>query len=61
MKVWSSLFGESLFDTEEPGNGVDKNAVAVIPLNRCAKEEVVGHVPQNILNLVSLYLSLPQC
>ena len=25
------------------------------------KEEVVGHLPQNILKVVSLYLSLPHC
>ena len=54
MKVWSPLLGECLFGKKEPDNRVDKNAVAVISLNCCGKEEVVGHVPQNILKVVSL-------
>ena len=40
-------------------SSVDKNVVAMIHLNSCGKEEVVGHVPQNISKVVSLYLSLP--
>ena len=58
---WSPLLGECLFGKKDPSNGVDKNAVAVIHLNNCGKEEVVGHVPQNISKLVSLFLSLPHC
>ena len=54
MKVWSPLLGECLFGKKEPDNRVDKNAVAVISLNCCGKEEVVGHVPPNILKVVSL-------
>ena len=50
-----------MFGKKEPSNGLDKNAVTVIHLNSCGKEEVVGHVPQNILKMVSLYLSLPHC
>ena len=38
---------------------VDKNVVAMIHLNCCGKEKEVGHVPQNISRMVSLYLSLP--
>ena len=61
MKVSSPLLGECLFGKREPCNGVDKNAVAVICLNSCGREEVVGHVPQNILKVVPLYLTLPHC
>ena len=45
----------------KPGNGVDKNMVSVMCLNSYIKEEVVCHVPQNILKVVSLYLFLPHC
>ena len=44
MKVWSLVLAVYLFGKKEPSNGVDKNAVAVISLNSCDKEEVVGHV-----------------
>ena len=54
---WSLLLGECLFRKREPRNGFDKNAVAVICLNICGREEMVGHVPQNISKLVPLYLS----
>ena len=40
-------------------NGVDKNVVAVIRLHCRGREEVVGHVPQNISKVVPLHLSLP--
>ena len=43
MKGSSPLLGECLFGKREPCNGVDKNAVAVICLNSCGSEEVVGH------------------
>ena len=59
MKVWSPLLGECLFDKKKTSNGVGKNAVAMICLNSFRKEEVVGHVPQNISKVVSLYLSPP--
>ena len=59
MKVWSPLFSECLFGRKEPINRVDKNAVAVIHLHSCSREEVVGNVPQNNSRLVPLYLSLP--
>ena len=59
MKVWNLLLGEYLFGKKEPSRGVDKNAAAVICLNSCGREEVVGHVSQNIFKVVSLYLSLP--
>ena len=59
MKVWRPLLGEFLFGKKETSNGVDKNAVTVIRLNSCGREEVVGHAPQNISKLIPLYLSLP--
>ena len=59
VKAWSPFLGECLLGKKEPSNGVDKNAVAVIRLHSCGREEVVGHVPQNISKVVSLYLSLP--
>ena len=46
------------FSTKETRNGVGKDAVAVICLNSCGREEVVGHTPQNISKVVPLYLSL---
>ena len=54
MKVWGLLLGECLFGKKEPDNRVDRNAVAVISLNCGGKEEVVRHVPQNILKVISL-------
>ena len=59
MKVWCPFLGECLFAKKESSNRVDKNAVTAICLNSCGIEEVVGHVPQNILKVVPLYLSLP--
>ena len=56
MKVLSLLLCECLFGKKEPNSGVDKNAVAVVHLRICDREEVVGHVPQNILKVVPLYL-----
>ena len=58
LKVWIPLLDECLFGNKEQSNGVDKNAVAVIRLNNCGKEEVVSYVPQSISKVVSLYLSL---
>ena len=57
MEVWSPLH-DVFFSTKETRNGVDKDAVAVICLNSCGREEVVGHTPQNISKVVPLYLSL---
>ena len=59
MKACGQLLGECLFGKKEPSNEVDKNAVAVICLHNCGREEVVGHVPQNIPKVVPLCLSLP--
>ena len=42
MKVWSLPLGECLFGKKEPSNRVDKNAITVISLNSCGKEEVIG-------------------
>ena len=61
MKLWSPLLDECLFGKKEQSNGVDKNAVAVIRLNSCGKQKMVGHLPQNILKVVSLYICLPHC
>ena len=61
MKVWIPRLDECLFGNKEQSNGVHKNAVAVIRLNNCGKEEVVSYVPQSISKVVSLYLSLPHC
>ena len=47
-----------LFGKKEPSNGVDKNAIAVICLKSCAREEVVGQVSKNISKVVPLYFSL---
>ena len=49
-----------LFGKKEPSNGVDKNAIAVICLNSCGREEVVGQVSQNISKVVPLCFSLCQ-
>ena len=43
MKLWSPLLDECLFGKKEQSNGVDKNAVAVIRLNSCGKQKMVGH------------------
>ena len=61
MKVWCPLLGECLVGKKEPSSGFDKNAAAVISLNNCGREEVVGHVPQNIWKMVPFYISLPHC
>ena len=61
MKVWRPLLDECLFGNKEQSNGVDKNAVAVIRLNNCGKEDVVSYVPQSISKVVSLYLFQPHC
>ena len=61
MKVWRPFLGECLFGKKEPSNRFDKNAAAVISLNNCGREDVVGHVPQNILKVVPFYISLPHC
>ena len=61
LKVWIPLLDECLFGNKEQSNGVDKNAVAVICLNNCRKEELVSYVPQSISKVVSLYLSLLHC
>ena len=53
------MLGECLFGKKEPSNRVDKNAVAVICLHSYGREEVVGHVPQNISKVAPLHLSLP--
>ena len=61
MKVWCPILDECLFGKKKTTNGVDKNAVAVICLNSCGRNEVVGHMPQNISKKVPLYLCLPHC
>ena len=61
MKVRNTLLGECLFGKKKPSNGVYKNAVAVIHVNSCGKEEVVDHVPQSISKVVSSYPSLLHC
>ena len=53
-KIRNPRHGECLSGKKEPSNGV-----AVIRLHSCDREEVVGHVPQNISKVVSLCLSLP--
>ena len=58
MAVWNPLLGKRLFGKKEPSKEVDKNAVAVICLNSCVREEVVGHVPRNISKVVLLSVSL---
>ena len=58
MKLWTPLLGEWLFGKKESSNRVDKNAVVLIRLNSCGKEEVVSHFPQNISKVVSFYLSV---
>ena len=51
---------EYLQCVKEPTNGIDKNAVSVVRTTYC-KEEMVGHVEQNISMIVSMFLSLPHC
>ena len=59
--IWSPLLGECLSGKKEPSNGVYKNAVAVMRLHSCDREEVVVHVPQNISKHISLSISLYLC
>ena len=40
---------------------VDENAVAVVRTNSFCKEEVFGHVQQNISTIASMFLSLLHC
>ena len=56
-KVLSPLLGECLSGKKEPINGVYNNAVAVVRLHSCDREEVVRHAPQNISVVVPLSLS----
>ena len=57
IKEWRLLPIECLFFKKETSNGDDKNGVAVIHLHCCGTKEVVGYVPQNISEVVLLYLS----
>ena len=40
-------------------NEVDKNAVAIMKTDSLLEETIVGHVPQNISNLCSIFLKIP--
>ena len=46
---------------KESTNEVDKNTVAVVRTNSGCKEEVVGHVQQNMSMIESMFLSLFHC
>ena len=59
MIIWKPLVGKHLQCVNKPPNKVDKNAVAVVRANSPCKEEVVGHVQQNIFLITFMFLSLP--
>ena len=46
---------------KESTNEVDKNTVAMVRTNSGCKEEVVGHVQQNMSMIESVFQSLPHC
>ena len=56
--VWSPLIRESLSCKPEPSNIADKDAVAIIRKDCFGKDTVVGHLPQNIAKLSSLFLKV---
>ena len=49
------LVGEYLQFKKEPTNELDKNAVTWVRTNSHFKEEVVGHVQQNISMILSMF------
>ena len=59
MTIWTPLIGESLLCKHEPANIVDKNAVAIIRTDSMGKDSVVGHLPENISKLCTLFLKVP--
>ena len=59
MDIWNPLIGEILKCKPEPTNEVGKHAVAIMRSNSFGKESVVGHIPQNILKLSSIFLMIP--
>ena len=59
MTIWTPFIGESLLCKHEPDNIVDKNAVAIIRTDSMGKDSVVGHLPENISKLCTLFLKVP--
>ena len=59
MIIWKPLVGKYLQCVNKPPNKVDKNAVSVVRANSPCKEEVVGHVQQNIFLITFMFLLLP--
>ena len=50
---------ETLKCRQEPSNKVDKNAAAIIRSDPRKKENIVGHVSQNISKTFSMFLKFP--
>ena len=59
MAIWTPFIVESLLCKHEPDNIVDKNAVAIIRTDSMGKDSVVGHLPENISKLCTLFLKVP--
>ena len=53
-----SLVGETLKCRQESSNDVDKNAVAIIISDSWEKKNIIGHVPQNISKIWSMFLKV---
>ena len=53
------LVGEYLQFKKEPTKELDKNAVTWVRTNSHFKEEVVGHVQQNISMILSMFFPAP--
>ena len=53
------LVGECLQFKKEPTKELDKNAVTWVRTNSHFKEEVVGHVQQNISMILSMFFLAP--
>ena len=59
INIWNPLVGETLKCRQEPSNKVDKNAAAIIRSDPRKKENIVGHVSQNISKTFSMFLKFP--
>ena len=58
---WKPLVTKCWQCVKETTHEVNKNAVAVVCTNSHCKEEVVGHVQQNIPFIVLIIIPLPHC
>ena len=56
---WSERYYKVNANEANEANEVDRNAVAIIKTNSFYEEIIVGHVPQNISNICSKFLKIP--